>query len=187
MRSSLQSLSSDGMKRILPIGSLWRFAQGAGLLLLGGCFPVQAGGEVVQSVDADRMKVLRSYAYTWSNGKGGEWEDSANWEGGRRPNEKETEWVQYEFEEPRKISGVKVYWHANGGDRRVPESWRILYRHQGEWKPAEALGSYPVELDQFNEVKFKVFEADRIRLETHLQPGVSAGIHEWRILPQGVR
>ncbi len=129
----------------------------------------------------------RSSAYTWSNGKGGEWEDSANWEGRRRPNEKEAEWVQYEFEEPRKISGVKVYWHANGGDRRVPESWRILYRHQGRWKPAEALGSYPVELDQFNKVKFKVFEADRIRLEAHLQPGVSAGIHEWRILPQGPR
>ncbi|MBB22684.1 MAG: hypothetical protein CMN04_07350 [Roseibacillus sp.] len=129
----------------------------------------------------------KSSTYTWSSKNGGEWEDSANWEKGKRPNDKKSEWVQYEFEKLRKISGVQVYWYANGNDRQIPESWRILYRHQGQWKPAEPLGSYPVELDQFNEVTFKAFQTDCIRLEARLRPGVSAGIHEWRILPEDGR
>ena len=78
---------------------------------------------------------------------------------------------------------MQVYWFANGGDRKVPESWRVLYQQRGEWKAAEALGDYPVELDQFNEVKFKPFRTDSIRLEARLQPGISAGIQEWRIIP----
>ena len=121
--------------------------------------------------------------YTWVGRKDGEWNDPENWQKQRRPNDKKPEWVQYEFEEPRKVSGVQVYWFANGADRKIPESWRILYRHRGTWKTAESLGAYPLALDQFNEVRFKVFETDCIRLEARLQPGVSAGIHEWRVLP----
>ncbi len=136
--------------------------------------------ETVLPVEQQR----ESSSYTWSGKGGGEWEDPANWKGGKRPNDKEAEWVQYEFEKPRQITGVQVYWYANGGDCSVPESWRILYRHHGHWKPAEPLGTYPLELDQFNEVTFKAFETDRIRLEARLQSGVSAGIHEWRILPE---
>ena len=100
-----------------------------------------------------------------------------------RPNGKEAEWVQYEFEKPRRVTGVQVYWFENGRDRRLPERWRIRYRYQNEWRAAEALGPYPLRPDEFNEVKFKAFEAECIRLEAHLQPGVSAGIQEWRLLP----
>ncbi len=130
---------------------------------------------------ADRQRP-KAY-YTWAGRNGGEWDDPANWREKRIPNVKEAEWAQYHFEQPRKISGVQVYWFANGGDRKVPESWRVLYHYKGKWKAADAIGGYPVKLDQFNEVKFKPFRTDSIRLEVRLQPGVSAGIHEWRIIP----
>jgi len=133
----------------------------------------------VLSADRQRPKTY----YAWAGSRGGEWDDPANWKGSRVPNDKEVEWVQYEFKNPRTISGVQVYWFANGGDRRVPKSWRVLYRYKGGWRPAQALGTYPLELDQFNEVQFKPFETDRVRLEARLQPGISAGIQEWRLLP----
>ncbi|NIP95353.1 MAG: hypothetical protein GWO24_18675 [Akkermansiaceae bacterium] len=121
--------------------------------------------------------------YAWSNPKGGRWTDSANWEGNRIPNTKEPEWAQYQFEKPRRISGVEVYWFENGGDRKLPESWRVLYHCAGEWSPVAALGDYPLEADRFNEVKFDPVETDSLRLEVDLQPGVSAGIQEWRVIP----
>ena len=120
---------------------------------------------------------------TWSNPDGGSWTDSANWEGERIPNTKEPEWVQYRFENPRRVSGVQVYWFDDGRGRKVPESWRVLYRQAGEWKPVEAPGDYSLETDKFNEVEFKPVETDSLRLEVNLQPGISAGIQEWRVVP----
>ena len=51
------------------------------------------------------------------------------------------------------------------------------------WNPVEAPSDYGIKLDTFNEVKFKPVETDSLRLEVHLQDGVAAGIHEWRVMP----
>ena len=133
------------------------------------------------ALPADRQRPKTHY--TWSNARGGEWTNRGNWQGEKIPNLKEAEWVQYEFEKPRKVSGVQIYWFANGGDRKVPESWRVLYRDGDEWKPVKALGDYPLETDRFNEVKFQPVETESLKLEVHLQSGISAGIQEWRVLP----
>ena len=121
--------------------------------------------------------------YAWAAPDGGDWSASANWSDGRIPNTKDPEWAQYRFEEPRRVAGVAVYWFDNGRDRKVPESWRVLYYREDEWKPVEALGEYSLNLDQFNEVKFRPVETDRLRLEVRLQPGISAGVQEWRVMP----
>ena len=118
--------------------------------------------------------------FTWSNPKGGDWTDSANWNDGKIPNTKNPEWAQYQFETPRTISGVEVYWLDNGRDRKIPESWRVLYHDGGEWKAVTATGEYGLETNRFNEVQFEPVETDRLRLEVMLQPGISAGIQEWR-------
>ena len=120
---------------------------------------------------------------TWINPKGGNWADNANWYGSVIPNGKNREWVQYNFEKPRKVSGVGVYWVDDKGDYRVPESWRVWYRRAGEWQPVEASGEYGVAKDRFNEVRFNPMETDSLRLEVKLQPGVSGGILEWRVSP----
>ena len=99
------------------------------------------------------------------------------------PNGTTTEWVQYSFEKPRKVSGVGVYWLDDDDRHRVPEGWRVLYRLAGEWKPVEAAGQYGVARGQFNEVRFKPIETDKLRLEAKLQPGCYGGILEWRVNP----
>ena len=121
--------------------------------------------------------------HTWINPNGGNWADSANWYGGVIPNGAAKNWVQYSFEKPRKVSSVEVYWLDDNGGRRVPESWRVLYRLAGEWKSVEAAGEYGVAKDRFNEVHFKPIETDTLRLEVKLQPGCSGGILEWRVNP----
>jgi hypothetical protein len=96
------------------------------------------------------------------------------------------EWVQYNFDEPRKISGVDVYWFDDTGvgSCRLPKSWRVLYEQGGEFKPVSGAGAFGVEKDKFNKVSFDAVETKSVRIEVELQPGVSGGILEWRVYPQ---
>ena len=97
-----------------------------------------------------------------------------------------TEWVQYNFDEPRKISGVDVYWFDDTGlgSCRLPKSWRVLYEQGGEFKPVSGAGAFGVEKDKFNNVSFDAVETKSVRIEVELQPDVSGGILEWRVYPQ---
>ena len=121
--------------------------------------------------------------FIWTGMHGGSWTDRTRWKGGNIPNSKEPEWVQYQFAKPRRISGVQVYWFVNGRDRKLPERWRVLYHTGKGWQPVESPGEYSLEVDQFNEVNFRPVTTGQLRLEVDLQPGVSAGVQEWRVLP----
>ncbi len=96
-----------------------------------------------------------------------------------------TEWVQYDFEQPRKISGAAVYWFddTGRGGCRIPKSWRLLYKDDSRWKQAPNLGTccYGLEKDKFNIVKFDPVQTSSLRLEVQLQPNFSAGILEWQV------
>jgi DUF1680 family protein len=94
-----------------------------------------------------------------------------------------TEWVQYEFDDAKKISGSSVYWFddTGSGGCRVPKSWRLLYKDQGRWRAVPNASGYGLEKDKFNNVRFDPVETQFLRLEAQLQPGFSAGILEWRI------
>jgi len=95
-----------------------------------------------------------------------------------------TEWIQYDFPVTRKLSQANVYWwderriHANC---RVPQSWRLLYQVQGEWKPVQVHGDYGTNLDEFNQVTFAPVETTALRLEAQLQPDWSAGLLQWLV------
>jgi hypothetical protein len=92
------------------------------------------------------------------------------------------EWVQYDFDEPKEVAWVEVYWFddTGGGQCRVPESWRLMYRDGEAWKPVEAGGEYGAALDGFNRVSFAPVSTTGLRLEAKLREGFSGGILEWR-------
>ncbi|MDP6044085.1 MAG: glycoside hydrolase family 127 protein, partial [Phycisphaerae bacterium] len=107
-----------------------------------------------------------------------------------------SEWVQYDFKKPAEVSAVEVYWYARfGTGEKLPESWKLMYRDGGEFKPVEPKGAYGVKPDQFNRVAFKPVKTDALRLtvklqdkyvETYLEKNakpkkMSAGILEWRV------
>jgi hypothetical protein len=93
------------------------------------------------------------------------------------------EWVQYDFARPEKVCTVEVYWWDErrlNAHCRVPQSWRLLYRAGGEWKPVPGLEVFPTEMDRFNRVTFDAVETQALRIEVQLQPEWSGGILEWR-------
>ncbi len=104
-----------------------------------------------------------------------------------------SEWVQYDFEQPQKVSAVEVYWWDErriGAQCRVPAEWRVVYQ-PGEdwspvkgvtnWKPVEGASGYGTEMDQFNRVTFNPVTTKSLRIEVRLQQEWSGGILEWRV------
>ena len=96
-----------------------------------------------------------------------------------------TEWVQYDFEKPRRVAGVSVYWFddTGRGGCRVPQSWRVLYKDADQWKPVAGPQEFSTQVDRYNPVAFEPVETTALRLEVRLQPKYSAGILEWKALP----
>jgi len=94
-----------------------------------------------------------------------------------------TEWVQYDFEKPRRASAVEVYWFddTGAGNCRVPESWKLLHRNGENWKEVGGASGYPTKTDTYNRVTFKPLETTALRIEVRLQPDFSGGILEWKV------
>ncbi len=99
------------------------------------------------------------------------------------PKKGTTEWVQYAFAKPLKVSASAVYWIDNMGtanaDCSTPRSWRLLYRDGSDWKPVRNLAPYSTEKDKFNKVTFAPVLTDSLRLEVNLKTDASAGVRQW--------
>jgi len=95
-----------------------------------------------------------------------------------------SERVQYDFDQPRRVSAVELYWFDDvkaGGHCCPPESWRLLYRKGGQWYDVGGAAGFGTEPDRYNRVAFAPVETDGLRIEAKLREGFSAGILEWRV------
>ncbi len=95
-----------------------------------------------------------------------------------------TEWVEYEFAKPASVTASEVYWFDDsdgGGGCKLPQSWRLLYRHGQEWKPVDAREVYTTGKDRWSRVSFQSVTTTALRLEVVLPAAFSAGIHEWKV------
>ena len=99
------------------------------------------------------------------------------------PRKGTTEWVQYDFETPTRVSAVEVYWYDDTGigECRVPKSWQLFYRENGEWKPVRNPSGYGCERDRYNRTTFEPVVTDGLRIVVQAQQNFCAGIHEWRV------
>ncbi len=97
------------------------------------------------------------------------------------PKKGSTEWVEFAFAGPAKVSESDLYWFDDTGigECRVPASWRILYKDGTDWKPIEPADYYGVAKDRYNVVHFKPVMTSALRLEVQLKPNWSAGIQQW--------
>jgi hypothetical protein len=95
-----------------------------------------------------------------------------------------SEWVQYDFQKPAKGSAVDVYWFddTGRGECRVPESWKLLYSENGEWKPVSGASEYGCAAGRNNHTMFTPVTTDGLRIEIQLQTNWSAGIYEWSVI-----
>ena len=97
------------------------------------------------------------------------------------PKKDTTEWVQFDFDQVKSISGVKVYWFDDGPDGgcRIPASWVVKYKKGDAWLPVQA--KYDVKKDEWNQVDFKSVKTQSVRLELQLPKEYASGIHEVEI------
>ena len=91
-----------------------------------------------------------------------------------------TEWVEYSFAKPTRVSSSAVYW-IESGDCKLPTSWRVLYKVGTAWMPVRNSTPYGISRDQYDSVSFTPVVATALRLEVAQQPKHTAGIHEWKV------
>ena len=94
-----------------------------------------------------------------------------------------SEWVEYDFAQPKTVSAALVYWYDDSGNGqcRVPKSWQLTYQKNGEWVPVSGASAYGTDRDKYNGISFLPVTASAFRLEVQLQPGFSGGILRWRL------
>lgn len=99
------------------------------------------------------------------------------------PKKGTTEWVSYEWPAPVKISEAAVYWFDDTGEGecRVPEFWKLYFKQGDKWVEVKKKGSYGVEKDKYNVVKFSPVKTAGLKLELKLQKDFSAGLQEWKV------
>jgi hypothetical protein len=81
---------------------------------------------------------------------------------------------------------VEVYWFTDevfGGGVRLPESWQVQYSDGRRWLPVTGPSGFGLEADRFNRVTFNPLRTSALRIVVSMQPGYSAGILEWQVLP----
>ena len=96
------------------------------------------------------------------------------------PDKGSTEWVQFDFGEPKEISQVEVYWFDDTGvgECRVPESWRVYSKDGDKWTPVYTVDKYGVEKDKYNSVIFETVRTSALKIEIKSQKDFAGGIQE---------
>ncbi|MBL8761074.1 MAG: glycoside hydrolase family 127 protein [Phycisphaerae bacterium] len=93
------------------------------------------------------------------------------------------EWVEHEFDSPREVRKVLVYWFDDepaNGKCRTPKSAKVMVRVGGKWVEPQTLGPLGVAKDSFNQVTFEAVKAEGVRVEVELREGFSGGVLEIR-------
>jgi uncharacterized protein len=97
------------------------------------------------------------------------------------PHKGTDEWVAYEFNQPQKLSSVKVYW-LEDGSYTLPVSWKLSYQKADDsWAPVNSFSPYLIEKDQYNEVTFVAVTTKGLRIDLRLSEAGPGGIIEWKV------
>lgn len=108
------------------------------------------------------------------------------------------EWLQANFETPRTINNVRIYWcddasrydHAptgpfknavTRGKCRIPNAWQLYYLNQGQWKKVETQALHAVKINQYNNLTFDPVTTTALRIEIMQAEDFSSGVLEWQI------
>ena len=98
---------------------------------------------------------------------------------------RDTQWVQYDWDQAVSSDGVDVYWWDDRRGVRLPAAARLLYWDGGGFVPVraeQALGAAP---DRYNTLRFAEVTTTRLRLEIDGSGTHSTGILEWRVYDSG--
>jgi len=99
------------------------------------------------------------------------------------PKKNSTEFVQYDFNGEQTISQSKVYWFDDGpwGGCRIPASYKLYYKKDGDWVEVKNTTPYEIAKDKYNVLTFEPVKTTAVKMVIQLPVDNSAGIHEWAI------
>ncbi len=100
------------------------------------------------------------------------------------PHKGTSEWVQYEFAQPTKVSSVRVSWFDDTGvgECRLPVSWRVVYLDaEKKWQPVSNASNYDNRKRDPIKVTFDAVTTKALRLEIQMPKDFSAGLYEWEV------
>lgn len=99
------------------------------------------------------------------------------------PHKGGAEWVQYDFDTPRSVTEVGVYWFddTGKGECRVPKSWRVMYPDGDSWRPVVTGNVFNVTVNKMNLVSFDAITTKSLRVMVELQTNYSGGILECHV------
>jgi DUF1680 family protein len=97
------------------------------------------------------------------------------------PKKNTTEWVQYDFDTAYTVSESKLYWFDDSpwGGCRIPASWKLFYKKDGEWVEVKNTSAYTISKDKYDTIKFEPVTTRAMKLEVQLPIEFATGIHEW--------
>lgn len=97
------------------------------------------------------------------------------------PQTGKSQWVEISLKEKQTLQSISVYWYDDNGGVKLPVSWSLEYKKDGEWEkfPLYVTDSYGVERDRFNMVHpGEDVCTDEIRLNIFPQRNAAVGILE---------
>ena len=99
------------------------------------------------------------------------------------PTQNTTEYVQYDFDSLHTVSQSKVYWYDDGpwGGCRIPVSYKIYYKKDGQWVLVKNSTPYVTTKNQYDVMSFDPVQTTALKMEVQLPVDNSAGIHEWAV------
>lgn len=92
-----------------------------------------------------------------------------------------TQWVQYDFTKNYTISGMDVYWFADGEGIDVPVSCSVQYWNGSAWVNVSNPSGLGVKANQYNKTTFTPVTTNKIRLLMTAKQTLSTGIEQWKV------
>jgi hypothetical protein len=92
-------------------------------------------------------------------------------------------WIEYDFDQPVRISKTKVYWFDDGPDGgcRIPAEWEVLYLNGNIWEAVKGYNKYKITKDGLDSLMFKPVVTSSVKLKVLLPRNYSSGLYEWII------
>jgi len=88
------------------------------------------------------------------------------------------EWIQYDFPGPVTINNMKIYWHLDGLNFRLPREWNAFYRKEKKWYPVPARVRNRIDDNRYNVLTMDPVTTTGLRIEIRCQGNIPVKINE---------
>ena len=100
--------------------------------------------------------------------------------------QKDTQWIQYTWEEPVRVDGTDLYFFRDAQPGTadgvgVPASWVIEYRDGDTWREVPAPSGYGTEENRYNRTTFTPVTTTALRAKLTGHPNLAVGVQEWKV------